>query len=191
MSKLSGGLVTSVLCLITAVLPAQAEGPMSTKNVHSFALRTIDGETKSLADYKGKTLLVVNTASRCGFTGQYKSLEELYGRYKDRGFEVLAFPANDFLNQEPGTDAEIKEFCSLKYRTTFPVFSKISVKGKNADPLYVWLTTESGHNGPIKWNFNKFLVDPSGNVVARYDSQIDPLSPKLIADLERSLLQSA
>ena len=191
MSKLSGGLVTSVLCLITAVLPAQAEGSMSTKNVHSFTLRTIDGEPKSLADYKGKALLVVNTASRCGFTGQYKSLEELYGRYKDRGFEVLAFPANDFLNQEPGTDAEIKEFCSLKYRTTFPVFSKISVKGKNADPLYVWLTTESGHNGPIKWNFNKFLIDPSGNVVARYDSQTDPLSSKLIADLERSLPQPA
>lgn len=191
MSKLSGGLVTSVLCLITAVLPAQAEGSMSTKNVHSFTLRTIDGEPKSLADYKGKALLVVNTASRCGFTGQYKSLEELYGRYKDRGFEVLAFPANDFLNQEPGTDAEIKEFCSLKYRTTFPVFSKISVKGKNADPLYVWLTTESGHNGPIKWNFNKFLVDPAGNVVARYDSQTDPLSSKLIADLERSLPQPA
>ena len=191
MSKLSGGLVTSVLCLITAVLPAQAEGSMSTKNVHSFTLRTIDGEPKSLADYKGKALLVVNTASRCGFTGQYKSLEELYGRYKDRGFEVLAFPANDFLNQEPGTDAEIKEFCSLKYRTTFPVFSKISVKGKNADPLYVWLTTESGHNGPIKWNFNKFLVDPAGNVVARYDSQTDPLSSNLIADLERSLPQPA
>lgn len=191
MSRSFGGLVTALLCLMTFVGPARAEESQSMKNVHSFTLRTIDGEPKSLADYKGKALLVVNTASRCGFTGQYKSLEELYGRYKDRGFEVLAFPANDFLNQEPGTDAEIKEFCSLKYRTTFPVFSKISVKGKNADPLYVWLTTESGHNGPIKWNFNKFLVDPSGAVVARYDSQIDPLSPKLIADLERSLPRSA
>lgn len=182
-----GGLLTAVVCLITAVLPAQAKETASMKNVHSFTLRTIDGELKSLADYKGKTLLLVNTASRCGFTGQYRSLEELYGRYKDRGLEVLAFPSNDFLNQEPGTDAEIKAFCSLKYRTTFPVFSKISVKGKNADPLYVWLTTESGHKGSIKWNFNKFLIDPAGNVRARYDSQVDPLSPKLIADLEKSL----
>lgn len=187
MSRSSTVLFSMALGLLLAGAPVIAEASMSEKSVHSFTLRTIDGEPKSLADYKGKALLIVNTASRCGFTGQYKGLEELYGRYKDRGFEVLAFPANDFLNQEPGSDAEIKEFCSLKYRTTFPVFSKISVKGSKADPLYVWLTTESGHNGPIKWNFNKFLVAPDGRVVARYDSQVDPLSSKLVQDLESVL----
>ena len=160
---------------------------MAETSVHSFSANTLDGQPKNLASYQGKALLIVNTASKCGFTPQYKGLQELYDKYKDRGFEVLCFPANNFMGQEPGTDAEIKEFCSLKFHVTFPMFSKISVKGQDIDPLYKYLTTESGFNGPIKWNFNKFLVDPSGKVVARYDSMTDPMSSKITQDLEKVL----
>ncbi len=155
--------------------------------VHAFKMKTIDGEEKSLGDYKGKALLVVNTASKCGFTPQYKSLEALYEKYKGRGFEVLAFPANNFMGQEPGSDSQIKEFCSLKYKTTFPLFSKISVKGEDMHPLYRYLTKESPHKGDIKWNFNKFLVNSEGQVVARYGSMIDPLSKDLVKELESVL----
>lgn len=154
------------------------------KTIYAFRMKTIDGAEKSLADYKGKALLIVNTASKCGFTPQYAGLERLYEKYKSRGFEILAFPANNFMGQEPGTNAEIKEFCSLKFKTTFPLFAKISVKGKDIDPLYSYLTTESGFEGNIKWNFNKFLVNPQGQVVARYDSSTDPMAPELISDLE-------
>ena len=156
-------------------------------NIYDFTVETVDGAKKSLSEYKGKTLLIVNTASRCGFTPQYKGMEELYEKYKERGFEILAFPANNFMNQEPGTNEEIKNFCTLKYRTTFPIFSKISVKGKDIHPLYKFLTEESGQNGAISWNFNKFLIDPAGNVAARYGSREDPLSPKITSDLERLL----
>ena len=164
---------------------------MAETNVHSFSMKTIDGQSKGLAEFNGKELLIVNVASKCGFTGQYKGLQELYDKYKGRGFEVLGFPANNFMGQEPGTDTEIKEFCSLKFRVTFPMFSKISVKGRDIDPLYQYLTTGSEFSGPIKWNFNKFLVDPSGKVVARYDSATDPMSPKITKDLERILVPSS
>lgn len=162
-------------------------GSMAEKNVYSFTVKTIDGREKCLADYKGKVLLIVNTASRCGFTPQYGPLETLYEKYKGRGFEILAFPANNFLGQEPGTDSEIKDFCSVKYHVTFPLFSKISVKGKDMHPLYRYLTSESGFNGNITWNFNKFLVDPDGSVVARFGSKTDPLSPELVNKLEAAL----
>lgn len=159
----------------------------SAENVHSFTVKTIDGTEKSLADYKGKALLVVNTASKCGYTKQYASLEKLYEQYRDKGFEVLAFPANNFGGQEPGSDPEIKEFCLLKYKTTFPIFSKVSVKGGDITPLYMYLTTQSGFDGDIKWNFNKFLVDPDGKVVARFDSPVDPLDGQVVAKLEEIL----
>ena len=161
------------------------------KDIYSFTMKTIDGEDKPLSDYKGKALLIVNTASKCGFTPQYKSLQALYEKYKDRGFEVLAFPANNFMGQEPGSDKEIKEFCSLKFHTTFPVFSKISVKGKDIHPLYQYLTKDSGFSGDIAWNFNKFLVSSEGLVVARYGSSTDPLSDKLTKDLEAALAKVA
>ncbi|NOT32689.1 MAG: glutathione peroxidase [Candidatus Eisenbacteria bacterium] len=154
------------------------------RSVHEFRVITIDGDEKSLADYRGKTLLIVNTASRCGFTPQYKSLEALYRRYKSQGFEVVAFPANDFMKQEPGTNAEIKEFCSLEFRTSFPLFSKISVKGKQIEPLYAYLTRDSGFPGEISWNFTKFLVDPDGKVVARFDSATDPLAKQITDRLD-------
>ncbi|HTL71004.1 MAG TPA: glutathione peroxidase [Candidatus Eisenbacteria bacterium] len=160
-----------------------------TEGVYSFKMRTIDGSERSLADYRGKALLIVNTASRCGFTPQYKSLEALYEKYRSRGFEVLGFPANNFMGQEPGSDSEIKEFCSLKFGVSFPMFSKISVKGKDIDPLYKYLTSEAGFNGAIQWNFNKFLVDPQGRVVARYGSTTDPLSKDLTQKLESVLPQ--
>ena len=152
---------------------------MAGTNLYSFTMKTIDGQDKPLSEYKGKTLLIVNTASKCGFTPQYEGFQKLYEQYKDRGFEVLGFPANNFMWQEPGTDAQIKEFCSLKYRVTFPVFSKISVKGKDIHPLYKYLTTESGFNGGIAWNFNKFLINRDGKVAARFGSKTDPLSPEL------------
>jgi glutathione peroxidase len=160
--------------------------PMA-RSIHDFQVTTIDGEKKSLADYRGRTFLIVNTASRCGFTRQYKSLEALYQRYKDRGFEILAFPANNFMGQEPGTNAEIKEFCSLEYRTTFPLFAKISVKGKDIAPLFDHLTRESAHPGGISWNFAKFLIGPEGQVVARFDPATDPLDKNVIERIEASL----
>ena len=160
------------------------ESAVSQAKIYDFKVKTIDGEEKSLEDYKGKAFLIVNTASKCGFTPQYQSLEALYEKYHGQGFEVLGFPANNFMEQEPGSNAEIKEFCSLKFHTTFPMFSKISVKGADIDPLYQYLTKESGFDGSISWNFNKFLVDPSGKVVARYGSSTDPLSGKLTSELE-------
>lgn len=160
---------------------------MAGTNIYSFTMKTIDDQEKSLADYKGKVLLVVNTASKCGFTPQYAGLEKLYEKYKARGFEILAFPANNFMGQEPGNNSEIKEFCSLKFHTTFPLFSKISVKGKDVHPLYAYLTHDTDFKGTIGWNFNKFLIDSQGRVVARFGSTTDPLSKDLISKLEAAL----
>jgi glutathione peroxidase len=158
-----------------------------TMNVHDFTVRTIDGREVALSQYRGKALLIVNTASECGYTPQYRGLEELYQAYRAKGFEVLAFPSNDFGAQEPGTDAEIKKFCELRYRTTFPLFAKIAVKGAKADPLYRYLTALPEHGGPVTWNFNKFLVDPAGTVVAHLDSGVEPTSAELRKRLEAIL----
>lgn len=157
------------------------------KNVYSFNVFDIDGKEVSLSAYAGKVLLIVNTASRCGFTPQYKELEELYQKYQDKGFAVLGFPANNFMGQEPGTNEEIKRFCELKYKVTFPIFSKIDVKGKNIHPLYTYLTEASPFPGGIKWNFNKFLVGPGGEVVARFESGTKPLDPEIIRKIEAAL----
>lgn len=166
-----------------AVPHASAEG----KSVYDFAPKTIDGNEKPLSEYAGKALLIVNTASRCGFTSQYEGLQEIYERYHSRGFEVLAFPSNDFLGQEPGTDAEIKQFCVTTFSAGFPIFSKISVKGKKAHPLYVYLTKESEFPGDITWNFNKFLVAPDGRVVARFGSKAEPKSAEVVRAIESVL----
>jgi glutathione peroxidase len=152
------------------------------KSFYAFQVYDIGGAERSLSEFAGKALLVVNVASKCGFTPQYKGLEALYERYRERGFEVLGFPANNFLRQEPGTDAEIQSFCSLTYGVTFPMFAKISVKGKDIHPLYAFLTdkeTNPRFAGKITWNFNKFLIDRSGNVVGRFDSKDDPLGDKI------------
>jgi len=156
-------------------------------NIHAISMPLNSGETISLADYKGKVVLIVNTASRCGFTSQYKGLEELYQQYKDRGFAVLAFPANNFMGQEPGSNEEIKSFCEIKYKTTFPLFAKTSVKGPDIDRLFKYLTQESAFKGPVSWNFNKFLVDGSGQLIARYESGVKPLDPELVAAVEKAL----
>ena len=166
---------------------ATAAEPMTERSVLDFTMKSIDDKDVPLSSFKGKVLLIVNVASRCGHTKQYEGLEKLYETYRDRGFEVLGFPANNFLGQEPGTNAEIKEFCSLKYRTTFPLFEKISVKGKDIAPLYAYLTRESGHPGGISWNFAKFLVGPDGRVIARFEPATDPLDKDVTQHIESSL----
>ncbi|MBL8220872.1 MAG: glutathione peroxidase [Bryobacterales bacterium] len=153
-------------------------------SVHEFTLNSIDGKPAPLSAYKGKVLLIVNVASQCGYTPQYTGLESLYRQYKDKGLVVIGFPANNFGAQEPGTDAEIKQFCSRKYEVTFPTYSKISVKGGDAAPLYQYLQEKGG---PVKWNFTKFLVDGNGNVVKRFESGVAPESPELVGAIEKAL----
>jgi glutathione peroxidase len=153
----------------------------------NFKAHSIQGEEKNLCDYKGHVLLVVNVASRCGFTKQYKGLEKIYARYKDQGFKVLAFPANNFGSQEPGSNEEIQEFCQSTYNVTFDLFAKENVKGPEIHPFYKYLTTQSPFKGDISWNFNKFLIDASGTVVARYGSRTDPEDKELIQALEEAL----
>ncbi len=155
--------------------------------VYDFSATTNSGADHALADYKGKVLLVVNTASECGFTPQYKGLEELYKTYVDRGLVVLGFPCDQFGQQEPGDAEEIKEFCSLTYDVTFPMFAKVDVNGDDAHPLYAWLRKEKSGllGGKIKWNFTKFLVDADGTVVKRYGSKTKP--PSIAGDIEALL----
>ena len=170
------------MVLLLTVTPLWA-GAQS-RNVHSFVMTDIDGKEVNFAVYKGKILLVVNTASHCGYTGQYAGLEKLYETYKDKDFVVLAFPANNFLGQEPGSNEAIKKFCSFKFKTTFPLFAKSSVKGSDINPLYQYLTEESPFKGAITWNFNKFLVNADGEVVARFDKSVDPMSNEVVAKIE-------
>lgn len=172
-----------LMLFMGTVKAAEAADP----KIYSFTAKTIDGKEQSLADYKGKALLIVNTASRCGFTHQYEGLEELYKKYHDKGFEILGFPANNFMFQEPGNDQEIKKFCSLKYNVTFPMFSKIDVKGKDIHPLYAYLTEETPFKGNISWNFNKFLISPDGQVIARFDSKDEPMATKVVSKIESVL----
>lgn len=155
--------------------------------LYTYTLRTIDGTEKPLSTYKGQVLLIVNVASRCGFTPQYDSLEELHKKFKDRGLRVLGFPANEFGAQEPGSDAEIKQFCATKFGVDFDMFSKIVVKGTGIHPLYKFLTTESGFNGEIGWNFAKFLAARDGRVMARFGPEDDPMSKKVLAQIEKLL----
>jgi glutathione peroxidase len=154
-------------------------------SVHEFTLNSIDGKPAPLSAYQGKVVLIVNVASRCGFTPQYAGLEALYEKYKDRGFVILGFPANNFGGQEPGTNEEIKTFCSTKYNVTFPMYSKISVKGDDKAPLYQFLTAATGSE--IQWNFTKFLVDKSGKVIARFEPKVTPESPEVASAIEKAL----
>ncbi|MEO6470989.1 MAG: glutathione peroxidase [Aeromicrobium sp.] len=156
-------------------------------SVYEFSATTNSGVEQALVDYKGKVLLVVNTASQCGFTGQYKGLEKLYKTYVDRGLVVLGFPCDQFGGQEPGDDEEIADFCELNFGVTFPLYSKVDVNGKNAHPLYRWMRSErTGTLGTkIRWNFTKFLIDSEGNVVKRYGSTTRP--EDIAADIEALL----
>nr|WP_323137353.1 glutathione peroxidase [Paraliomyxa miuraensis] len=152
-------------------------------------VKLIDGADKSLADYRGRALLVVNTASECGYTPQYADLQELYAKYKERGLEVLAFPSNDFGGQEPGTPDEIRQFVDSKYHVEFEMFDKVAIKGSDKAPLYKTLTEETaeGIRGEVEWNFTKFLVDPEGRVVGRFESGVSPTSPEVVAAVEAVL----
>ena len=159
-------------------------------SISDFTLPRLDGTPQNLAAYAGKPVLIVNTASRCGYTRQFDGLEKLYQAYKAKGFVILGFPSNDFGAQDPGTNEEILQFCKANYGVTFPMFSKITVKGEAAHPLYKWLTskeTDPNFAGPIGWNFTKFLINKDGVVVARFESKIEPGGPEIKAALEKEL----
>ena len=153
-------------------------------------MKNIDGLPVPLSQFQGKVMLVVNTASFCGNTPQYGGLQQLYQDYRDQGFEILAFPANNFGQQEPGTNEEIKSFCYTKYALEFPLFSKISVKGPDTHPLYRYLTEDSPFPGEVEWNFQKFLIDRKGNVIARYRPRTKPLSEEIVKGIEQALTQT-
>lgn len=156
-------------------------------SIYDFSAKTIDGEEKSLNDYEGEVVLIVNTASECGFTPQFDGLEKLYDTYKDEGLTVLGFPCNQFNSQDPGSDGEIAIFCRRNYGVTFPMFSKIDVRGENAHPLFVYLTEQAKGvvTRQIKWNFTKFLIDRNGNVINRYAPQTKP--ENIEKDIEKAL----
>jgi glutathione peroxidase len=178
-------------------LAAIAEGPAKEKSavassVLQFQVKDINGKPVDLAKFKGEVLLIVNTASFCGYTDQYNGLEAIYEKYKGKGFEILAFPANEFGKQEPGSNAEIKTFCSSTYKVSFPLFSKVVAKGAGIDPVYKFLTspeTDPKFAGEITWNFNKFLVNRKGEVIARFASGDAPESAKVIKAVETALAE--
>lgn len=160
------------------------------RTVHDYTLNSIDGQPASLAAYKGKVVLLVNVASKCGFTPQYTALESVYEKYKDRGLVIVGIPANNFGAQEPGSNQEIKTFCSSKYHVTFPMMAKVSVKGDDITPLYQFLTDKSAHpqtGGAIQWNFTKFLIGPDGRVITRFEPDTTPDSAQVTSAIEKAL----
>ena len=176
--------LTLILTIAAAVAGAEAH------SIYDFTMKSIDGEQVSLKSYHGKVVLLVNVASKCGFTPQYAGLEAVYEKYKDRGLVIVGIPANNFAQQEPGTNEEIKKFCSNKYNVTFPMMSKVSVLGDDETPLYQFLTSKSANpqiGGDIKWNFTKFLFDRNGNPVARFEPSVKPDSPEVTAAIEATL----
>ena len=189
--KISNTLSVAILMLVMSAYPLTAQQDNSEKNnVHNFIVQDIDGQDVSLEQYEGKLLLIVNTASKCGFTPQYEGLQALYEEYKDDGLVILGFPANNFGGQEPGTDEQIQEFCTMNFGVTFPMFSKISVKGNEQHPLYQYLTSkETNHEygGDITWNFNKFLVNEDGKVINRFASKDAPQSDKIVTAIKSAL----
>jgi glutathione peroxidase len=169
--------------------PSPTEPP-NVSSVYDFKMKNIDGSEVKLDAYKGKVLLIVNTASKCGLTPQYEALQAVYDKYKDKNFVILGFPANNFMGQEPGTDTEIKDFCTLKYKVSFPMFSKISVKGTDQHPLYTYLTNEKsnpGFSGDISWNFEKFLIGKDGKTLARFSPKVKPDDASVIEAIEKAL----
>jgi glutathione peroxidase len=177
------------LMLLGMIAGAMAFGASS---VYDFTMSSIDGAAAPLSSFKGKVVLLVNVASKCGYTPQYAGLEKLYEAYKDRGLVIVGVPANNFGSQEPGTNEEIKTFCSRNYNVTFPMMSKVSVKGADTAPLYQYLTDKSANSktgGEIKWNFTKFLVDKNGNVINRFEPAVTPDAGELIKAIEAALAQ--
>jgi glutathione peroxidase len=184
--------LVAVLCLILGLtfglaVAIQAAPP---KSLYDFTLKSIDGQPTPLSEYHGKIILLVNVASHCGFTPQYTALESLYEKYKGRGLVVVGVPANNFAGQEPGSNEEIKTFCTKKYNVSFPMMSKLSVVGEDKTPLYQFLTSKSANpkvGGEIKWNFTKFLFDRNGNPIARFEPDVKPDSPEVTAAIETAL----
>lgn len=175
-----------LFCLLFCAAAVVAAG----KSVYDFTLDSIDGQPTALATYQGKVMLLVNVASRCGYTPQYTALESLYEKYKIRGLVIVGIPANNFGAQEPGSNAEIKAFCSSKYRVTFPMMAKVSVKGNDITPLYQFLTDKAAHpqtGGEIQWNFTKFLIGPDGRVITRFEPEVTPDSPQVTSAIEKAL----
>jgi len=172
-----------VAILITIIAMNTGLDTQSQKSFHDFTIETLDGKEYDLSQLKGKKVLVVNTASKCGFTPQYADLQKLYEQYGGDDFEIIGFPANNFLRQEPGTNAEIKEFCSMNYGVTFPMMAKISVKGKDMHPVYKWLTSKQENgvlDSSVKWNFQKYLIDEDGKLVDVAYSKVNPMSEKIV-----------
>ena len=172
------------------ILNPSPSSPPPEKSIYDFTMKNIDGHDIKLDAYKGKVVMIVNVASKCGFTPQYEGLEALYEKNKDKGFVILGFPANDFLSQEPGNESDIKQFCSTKYHVSFPMFSKISVKGRDQHPLYTFLTNKASDPdfaGDISWNFNKFLLDKNGQIVARFGSRDTPQSDAVTSAVAKYL----
>jgi glutathione peroxidase len=176
------------LFLMLLLLPALALAV--SKSVYDFTLNSIDGQPSPLSSFKGKVVMLVNVASKCGYTPQYSALESTYEKYKDRGLVIVGIPANNFGAQEPGTNEEIKTFCSRKYNVTFPMMAKVSVKGLDQTPLYQFLTDKTLNpttGGEIKWNFTKFIFDRDGNAIARFEPEVTPDSPQVTAAIEKAL----
>jgi len=201
MSKIIAAAIIAVIGLLTVLAyrygmifnPTPSE-PVSAVSIYDFSLKDIDGNEVKLEKFKGNVLLIVNTASRCGYTPQYEALQAVYERFKDKGFYVLGFPANNFMGQEPGSDKEIKEFCTLRYKVTFPMFSKISVTGSDQHPLYRFLTnkkTNPEFGGDITWNFNKFLISRDGKILGRFGSKDKPDDAVVISAIENALAEKA
>ncbi|MBK9247279.1 MAG: glutathione peroxidase [Ignavibacteria bacterium] len=186
----------SIVCGLTAVVLSFFTGstmiaePFAGASFYDFTMKTIDGRDINFEIYKGKVVLVVNVASFCGYTKQYTGLEEIFQKYKDRDFVVIGIPANNYGEQEPGSDEEIKEFCSKNYNVTFQMFSKISTRGKDKHPLYQFLTAGGGNEllaGEVAWNFEKFLIDKKGTIVSRYKRHIEPMSEEVVTKIEEQL----
>lgn len=176
------------LFLMLLLLPALALA--ASKSVYDFTLNSIDGQPSPLSSFKGKVVMLVNVASKCGYTPQYSALESTYEKYKDRGLVIVGIPANNFGAQEPGTNEEIKTFCSRKYNVTFPMMAKVSVKGSDQTPLYQFLTDKTLNpttGGEIKWNFTKFIFDRDGNAIARFEPEVTPDSSQVTAAIEKAL----
>ncbi len=185
-------LLLPALVLLGASVALAGEATQKAKCVLDYTMKSIDGKDIDLSTYKGDVLLVVNVASKCGYTPQYEGLQALYEKYGDKGFKVLAFPANEFGKQEPGTDSEIKAFCTKNYGVTFPVFSKIVVKGEGIHPLYQFLTSKETNPkfaGDIPWNFTKFLVNRKGEVIARFQPKDAPESDTVVKAIENALAE--
>ena len=186
--------LAAVILICSGLASPAKETPMGAgdeaKSIYDFTLKDIDGKDVKLSSFKGKVVMIVNVASKCGFTPQYEGLQKVYAKYQGQGFVILGFPANNFMGQEPGANEEIKTFCSTKYNVSFPIFSKISVKGADINPLYKFLTdkmTDPDFGGDISWNFNKFLFDRNGKIIARFNSPDKPESDKVIQAIENAL----